>query len=368
MHPQSSKKPENLILASLVWILPNSIGIGPESVHICRIVRALTCGALAGLLATPGFSQDFEASGFSMRNHAPLSALIGVPDRWPDGTDHSAELSWNTASHAMSAVGGDEQLMLDGETQTLSVRMQKRVSSWVQLGFSIPWMQHSGGYLDSFIDGWHDFFGLPEGIRPQTPDNDLRYVYENDGVPIFELDERKSGLGDLQLGMALDLGTIGKAGLTSYLGRIPWKLTFNLKLPTGDAEKLTGSGNIDLATGFGIRSPGGSRIDWWLDMGLVWPGDVDIAGLNSSGQIYYYDGAISWRALTRLDLILQLAGHSALYQSGVTMLGEPAMQLGAGAMWHVSEKYALRFGFFEDLRTESAPDFAIELALVFKRF
>lgn len=342
--------------------------VGPEPLRIYGIMRFFGFIAVTGLLGNPVDAQNYEASGFSMRNHAPFSALIGVPNRWPDGTAHMGEISWNTASHAMHEVGGDEQLMLDGETQTLSVRMQKRVSSRIQLGFSIPWMQHSGGYLDSFIDGWHDFFGLPEGIRPQTPDNDLRYVYENDGVPILELDERKSGLGDLQLGMALDLGTAGKTGSTSYLGRIPWKLTLNLKLPTGDAEKLTGSGNIDVATGFGIRSPGGSGIDWWLDMGLVWPGDVDIAGLNSSGQIYYYDGAISWRALTRLDLILQLAGHSALYQSDVTMLGEPALQLGVGAMWHVSEIYALRFGFFEDLRAESAPDFAIELALVFKRF
>jgi hypothetical protein len=50
------------------------------------------------------------------------------------------------------------------------------------------------------------------------------------------------------------------------------------------------------------------------------------------------------------------------------MLGEPAMQLGVGAMWHVSEKYAMRFGFFEDLIAESAPDFGIEMAVIFKRF
>jgi len=304
-----------------------------------------------------------------MRNHAPFSALIGIPNRWPDGTDHSAELSWNTSNHSMLDVtdNSDEYLMLDGETQTLSARMQTRLSSKVQLGVDIPWLQHSGGYLDSVIDAWHDLFGLPEGIRPLTPNDQLNYVYEKNGVEVFQLDERKSGLGDIQIAMALDLGTIGDSE-SSYLGRVPWKLTFNLKLPTGEVEKLTGSGNVDVAAGVGIRSPGGARLDWWLDMGLVWPGDVDIVGLDSSGQIYYYDGAVAWRLLTNLDLLLQLAGHTALYQANVTMLGEPAMQLGVGAMWHVSDKFAMRFGFFEDLRAESAPDFGIELAFVFKHF
>lgn len=349
-------------------ILPNSKGVGPESARYGNIAGFITSVAAAGLLGGPAAAQDFEASGFSMRNHAPLSAIIGVPARWPDATDHRTEISWNTASHAMLEVDGDEYLMLDGETQTLSVRMQRHFASRVQLGFSIPWIKHSGGYLDSFIDGWHDFFGLPEGIRPQTPDNDLMYVYENAGTTILELDEQKSGFGDLQLGMAIEVGAFGDEQSTSYLRRIPLRLTFNLELPTGDADKLTGNGNTDIAAGLGLRSPDGSGFGWWLDMGVVWPGDVDIAGLNTSGQVYYYDGAVSWRALRRLDLLLQLAGHTALYQSDVTMLGEPAVQLGIGALWHISEHYALRFGFFEDLRAESAPDFAIEMSVIIKQF
>lgn len=369
MRPQLLRKPvSHSYRKPRLRILPNLAGAGPARIQIYRIATIIISSALASLLAEPIFAQNFKASGFGMRNHAPFSALIGIPNRWPDGTHHSAELSWNTSNHAMLEVANDEYLMLDGETQTLSARIQKRVSPRVQLGIEIPWLQHSGGYLDSTIDAWHDLFGLPEGIRPQTPDNDLIYVYENDGVQVFELDERKSGFGDIQIAMGLDLGAIGDSESSFLLSRIPWKLTFNLKVPTGDVEKLTGSGNVDVAAGVGVRSPGGERFDWWLDMGLVWPGDVDIVGLDSSGQIYYYDGAVAWRFLTNLDLLLQIAGHTAPYQTNVTMLGEPAMQLGVGAMWHVSEKYAMRFGFFEDLRAESAPDFGVEIAVIFKRF
>ncbi len=369
MRPQLLRKPVNRSYGKTrLRILPNLAGAGPERVQIYRIAAIIMSSAVIGVLTGPVCAQNFEASGFGMRNHAPFSALIGIPNRWPDGTEHSAELSWNTSNHAMLEVTDDERLMLDGETQTLSVRLQKRFSSRVQLGIDIPWLQHSGGYLDGVIEGWHDLFGLPEGIRPQTPDNDLMYVYEKNGVQLFQLDESKSGLGDIQLAMGLDLGAVGNSGSSSYLSRIPWKLAVNLKIPTGDPEKLTGSGNVDVAAGVGIRSPGGSRLNWWLDMGLIWPGDVDIVGLDTAGQIYYYDTAVAWRLLTSLDLLLQLAGHTALYQSNVTMLGEPALQLAIGAMWHVSDKYAMRFGFFEDLRAESAPDFGIEISLIFKHF
>ena len=370
MHPQMFKKPvSHRHRTPQQGNLVKLVGAIRKRGQIYRIAALISSGTLIGLLAAPVFAQEFKASGFGMRNHAPFSALIGIPNRWPDGTGHSAEISWNTSNHAMLEVTeGGEYLMLDGETQTLSARLQKRFSSRFQLGIDIPWLQHSGGYLDGVIDAWHDLFDLPEGIRPQTPDNALMYVYENDGTQVFQLNERKSGVGDVQLSMSIDLGGIDDTVSSSYWSRIPWNLTFNLKIPTGDADKLTGSGNADIATGVGVRSPGGSRLDWWLNLGVVWPGDVDIVGLDSSGQIFYYDGAIAWRILTKLDVLLQLAGHSAPYQSDVTMLGEPAMQLGVGAMWHVSEKYAMRFGFFEDLRAESAPDFGIEIAFVVKRF
>ncbi len=369
MGPQLLRKPvKHSYGKARLRILPNLASAGPERRQIYRIASVIMSSVLIGLLAEPVYAQAFEASGFGMRNHSPFSALIGIPNHWPDGTDHSAELSWNTSNHSMLEGAGDESLMLDGETQTLTIRMQKRFSSRVQLGIEIPWLQHSGGYLDGVIDSWHDLLGLPEGIRPQTPDNDLMYVYEKNGVQVFQLNERKSGLGDIQIAMGLDLGALGKSGSSSYLNRIPWKLAVNLKVPTGDVEKLTGSGNVDVAAGVGVRSPGGSRLAWWLDMGLVWPGDVDIAGLDSSGQIYYYNSAVAWRLLANLDLLLQLAGHTALYQANITMLGEPSLQLGIGAMWHVSDKYAMRFGFFEDLRAESAPDFGIEMAFIFKRF
>ena len=76
---------------------------------------------------------------------------------------------------------------------------------------------------------------------------------------------------------------------------------------------------------------------------------------------------MTWRALKALDLIVEVAGNSALYRTDLGNIGEPVAQLALGGLWHLSENYGLRIGFFEDLRANSAPDFGLELSLVVKR-
>lgn len=354
----------------MIRILPNSGRIGPECLpHFRASDSAKLVCALLWLVAPPIWGQDFAASTFVMRNYSPFSALIGVPGRWPDGTNTAAELSWNISNHSLAAVGTSESLLLDGETHTLTARMQHRFFKRFEAGVEIPWIHHSGGFLDGAIDAWHEAFGLSEGIRPNMPNDDLRYLYTaNNGIESVRFEDSSSGFGDLRLAAAFDLGSIDAAVDAAYLSRMPVRLTLHAKAPTGNVEKLTGSGHADFAAGLGVRSPPGtgSRFHWWLDAGIVWPGAVDIAGLDTKAQVFYYDAAIAWRALGALDVLLEIAGNSALYRSELESLGEPVAQLAFGGLWHTGERFGLRFGLFEDIRTHSAPDFGLELTLVIK--
>jgi hypothetical protein len=316
-------------------ILPNFTRAGPDrlwapvpaDLRRTMLGKTLLAGILFLTAGATAQAQNYQASGFVLRNNAPFSAIIGVPGRWPNDTNQTAELSWNISNQSLSQENDRESLFLDGETQTLQLRFQYRPLSRVNIGIEIPWIYHSGGFLDNTIDTWHDIFGLSEGIRPQTPRNDLKFRYERDDSQSANLDDSTSGIGDIDLGLVVDLGSAGSID-ASYLHQLTWALTFNLEAPTGDADKLTGNGHTDLAAGLRARSPlkDASRYSWWLDLGLVWPGDVDIAGLNSSGQVFYYDAALAWRAHRRLDILLQVAGNSPLYQSGLKMLGRPAAQ------------------------------------------
>ena len=327
-------------------------------------------GILLELPAPVAHGQEFEASSFVLRNHSPFSAIIGIPGRWPDGTNNIAELSWNVSSHSFYENDGAESLLLDGETQTISARLQHRFSSRIQLGADIPWLVHSGGFLDSTIDAWHDLTGLPEGARPQMENDDLQYIYAASGANAFLLNESTSGIGDIQVTLGIALGKPDKPASASYFTQLGWILKLSTDLPTGDAEKLTGNGSADLAAGFGVRSPRSdvARLNWWLDLGLAWPGEVDIEGLATAGQVFYYDAALAWRIRKRFDILGQIAGTSGLYQSDIKMLGRPTAQLALGGLWHIFDNYGLRFGFTEDIRANTAPDVGFEITLIFKAF
>jgi hypothetical protein len=335
-----------------------------------RLKSVLLAGILLELLSSAAAGQNFESSAFVLRNYSPFSAIIGIPGRWPDGTNNIAELGWNVSNHSFYENNGPESLLLDGETQTLSARLQHRFARRVQVGASLPWLNHSGGFMDSTIDNWHDITNLPEGIRPQLEQNDLNYIYNVSGVDLFVLDEPASGIGDLQIGLAIDLGALDLPATTAYRKRLGWRLNLNAELATGDADKLTGSGDTDVAAGVGVRSPKSetARIDWWVDMGIAWPGDVKIEGLYTSGQVFYYDAALAFQVHRRFDILAQVAGNSGLYQSNIKMLGRPAAQVALGGMWHIFDHYALRFGITEDIRADTAPDIGIDVSLIFKAF
>jgi len=347
-------------------ILPNRRATGPAK-FLCTFLT------LAGAVFSAADAREPEATGFVMQNHAPFPALIGVPGRWPDTSDDTFDLTWNASSHSMTAGNDAFRIVADGETHSLTARVQFDLWRRLRIGLQMPWIQHSGGFMDDAIDAWHDLFSLPEGIRPQVDQDQLNYVLQRDGANLFRLNESVSGVGDLRLGIAVELGSFQRFArpetVAGYFLRAPWRVVLNVKLPTGDPDRVTGSGNRDFSVGLGWRSPDAlaARLRWWIDFGAVLPGDVDIPGLETEAQALYYDSALTWRIVPRLDAILQVAGNSSLYASDASILGDSALQLAVGGLWHVSPRFGLRFGIFEDLLSETAPDFGVELSLLVRR-
>lgn len=342
-------------------IVPKAMRMGPASRH--RWSRCCCRALLLALAwaATAGAATDMPR--FPLADRGPLNGLLGMPDGWVRPGGPAAELGWQAANNAMGQQSGGEALLLDGETHTVTLRWQRQFGGRLSLGLALPWMAHGGGFLDGAIDDWHDALGLSDGIRPDLPGNDLRYEYARDGRPAFAVDDATSGLGDLRTAAALRLVSPGD-------GRLTVDVTADLKWPTGEARRLTGSGGTDLALGLRLALPpdaaaaGAGRFGWSAQAGLMWPGDADDPLPPPAGQVWYYDAALAWAVAAPLDLIVQAQGHSGAWQSGLKMLGQEALQLGVGALWRVGGRYSLRLGVFEDIRTDTTPDFALELALV----
>lgn len=327
-----------------------------------RRATGVTCAWLLAVLVIPGAHAGAER--FPMSDTGPLNRLLGVPDGWVRQDGPTAEISWTAANNATGqkvspqadGEAGDEALLLDGETHTVTLRWQRQLGDRLSLGLQLPWLSHSGGFLDSAIDEFHDIFGMSEGIRPDRPENDLRYVYQRNGVVAFDLTHAESGIGDIRSSGALRVADFGG---------VATELTADIDWPTGDADKLTGSGGTDVALGLRLSQGGTERtLDWSVQAGLLWPGDADAPLPPAQSQIAWYDGALAWAATNHVDLLLQVQGHTAAWRSDLRMTGESALLLGAGALWRFNERYGVRFGFFEDLRTDTTADIAFELSLV----
>jgi hypothetical protein len=339
-------------------IVPKATSAGPE---VSRGGVGGTCLACCVLVlgVTSGSAQADGMGRFLIGERGPFNALVGIPQGWPDFAGSSVGIGWNMASHAMAEESGTEGLLLDGETHALTLRVQRQVAPRLVLGLSLPWIAHGGGFLDPFIDGWHDAFGLSEGIRPELPRDELRFVYVRDGTERFVLDDATSGIGDLRSAAVLRL-----AGEPDAPGALRLDLTAEIKWPTGDADRLTGSGSTDFAAGMRLSGQATPSLAWALDAGLLWPGTVELPLPAAAGQVPYYEAVLAWAAFESVELIVQVNGHAGVYRSGLDALGGQTLQLGAGATWRLGERYGLRFGVFEDIRTDTAPDFAMELAVV----
>ncbi len=326
------------------------------------VVAGLATLCALSAFALPACAEDALAlQRFPLFNRAPFTAILGIPDGWVDAGGPAAELSWDIANNASIQQAGDERLELDGETHTLTLRLQHRYGRRLSFGAEVPWIAHNGGFLDRPIDAWHETFGLHEGIRPLLPTGQLQFVYIREGVQEVALDDATSGLGDVRTSAAWSLfGGGGEPLRADLLADIEW--------PTGDPDRLTGSGSTDVAAGLRLArpaSPPGSRFGWSLTGGLVWPGDVDPPLPAASARIVYYDAALSWAAARSFDLVLQVQGNTAAYRSDLEMLGSSAMQLGGGFLWRFSNRFGVRLGIFEDIRTDTAPDFATQLSLFY---
>jgi hypothetical protein len=343
-------------------IVPKSPRAGPARRRGTRRALAVLLALQAAAPIAVHAGPQSGSARLPMSDHSPFTGILGLPDGWTGAASPDAEIAWIVANDAVGQQTASESLLFDGETHVLELRAQRRIGERLRLGVEVPWISHGGGFLDRAIDNWHDAFGLDQGIRPSLPTGELSYLYARDGAQTVALQNYAAGLGDVTTSAAW---TLAGAGAGPDALRV--ELTGDVQWATGDTDKLTGNGATDVAAGLSLTAPatGDGRFGWSARAGILWPGEADPALPTTAGQVYYYEGSLSWRLVPSLDLALQALGHSGAWQSGLKLLGSRSLQLGGGGTWRFGRRYGLRAAVFEDLRTDTASDFTMEIALLY---
>lgn len=326
--------------------------------HLVSLVSLLLAGLPGAVSAQP----DLLSEPFAVRNQNPFVLAYGLPvSTSPEPLSQGASsLQWrlDMTNNSKDSETSREQILLDGETYNAALVYQRGFADGWQLGLVLPVIGHHSGFMDNFIERWHDTFGLSNGDREEWPKNRVYFSYTRDGVNEVSLDNGTTGIGDLQLQVSRPLFSTAGGGL--------WRWHASLELPTGDADRLQGSGSTDLALWVSGDSPGlisSWDIGGYLHAGVVRTGDGDLLSGHVKRSVWFGGAGLHWMPWSWLMLKAQLDVHGAVYDSELDQLGKRSVLLTTGGTIPLDKQGgAIDLSIGENLATDAVPDFMINLA------
>jgi len=318
---------------------------------------------VALVLLLPFYSAEAaEVRAFYNINQLPFKQIFGLPSL--DNSPLTEAGKWrlnfiaNLSNTYEVTTEASEQIVTDVETFRGSLIVSYAPWDNWQLSVEVPYISHNGGFLDDFIYEWHDFFSMPQNGRSKDNSDELQISYLSDSGSSFEMDNSRSGFGDIRINGAYTR---------------PWKnraLIFSteMKFPTGDYDKLTGSGGYDFSLGLTLNDPtslGKYRITLYGGLATIFLGDID-GDLASEQNNFAVTGrvGIGWQATRLIQLKLQLDGLSSLYDNDLEEMHDPSLQVVMGTSLTFTDDMYLDISVAEDLDTTTAPDVAFQLAFV----
>ncbi len=327
-----------------------------------RTATSLTTAVTAFALATLSAAIPARAEAwFPMRNHNPFLQVFGLPagepaSLQPEGT-YRYRVSLAIANHAEQDQTALESGETDGESYFLDLTYRYGLRDGLELGVDVPLVAHAGGFLDGPIENWHDLWGLSNSRRSGPRDQiDYRYVAPDGDT--YRLQSSEAGIGDIRLGAALRLGNPGR--------KRAWALRAGVKLPTGDADKLLGSGAVDYYLSLHLDdrySLAGRELRVSALAGTLFPGDGDTVPAEQRDAVGFVGMALAWQASRRWSLMAQVNGESAYYDSDLEILGANSVQLTVGGAYRARSGLSVRFGVVEDILGNATSDIAFQVAM-----
>ena len=319
------------------------------------VISAVVFGAVSSVSADARLDEPL-----AVRNEQPLAHIANIPTARSGLNISAGNTEWrmdiDVANNFVRDDNGRETLVLDGESQRYQFGIRHGLNDRWEVGVTVPWISYNGGIADNFIEGWHNFWNLPDGDRPDHPTGKLQFLYQRDGATELDFHRATSGIGDVQFNAAYQW---------LHADRTDIAVAITLTAPTGSADKLTGndSGNVGVALAATQRQLFGLPLTATANIGALWLPEGDVLAAQQKNTVWFASGEIGWAATQDLRFKIQLDANSALYDSTLTALGSDALQLLLGGSLRLTQKWILDAAIGEDIRVDTAPDVIFHLAL-----
>lgn len=196
------------------------------------------------------------------------------------------------------------------ETQRLALSDRRGLGNGLEASIDIPVIARDGGIMDKLIANYHDLIGdthtTPDdaiGRDHVTPYHSDVYFTRPNGADVVDL-QSTAGLGDTQLTLKKSLWASGSTAAAIRAG---------LKLPTGSASKVLGSGAVDGGLDLDLQASLSSRWALFGNGSYVWMGKDDTFDGYAQRHMAHGAFAIEYYASTHTSWVLQ----NDLGQAGV---------------------------------------------------
>lgn len=321
-------------------------------------LRGTLVGMLVLTMAGPAHAQ-FRLAPLEVRNISPVVQLYGLPRALGA---HVAEATTQQAraelvSTFTSERDGDTFAFFDGETHVFSYRLRGALAEQWEWGVELPYVRHTAGELDGFIDGFHRMFGLHEGGRELARRDRLDFLIRKGDRVYVDFDDSASHIGDVRAFVGRQLvADPGRALAVRAMA----------KLPTGNLATLSGSGATDLSLWAEYADHdllSGLGLHLSLAGGVTKLGRGDLLPQQQRKWAGFGHIGLALPVGNRLVLNAQLDAHTAMIESSVPLVAEGGFLGTIGGRVGINDKLWLDVSIIEDLHNQSAADVVFQFSV-----
>lgn len=315
---------------------------------------------MGGAVAAAESGTALGGDPLRVRNLAPATYLFGLPRPLGESlAPGAAELTFSVehANNFTAQVSDDLAVLFDGSTTVSSLALRRGAGQRWEWGLEVPFVHHSGGFTDGFIEDFHDLFGFPEANRKDVPRGRLEYRVLYRGEELINVTDEGGHLGDVR-------GWFGYRLLENPARQLAVRAM--VEAPTGRTDDLTGSDGTDVTAALELVEHGWlAALDTSVTMMAAVTAPEQSGPLSELQKDLVLSGhlGVHYALTPRIALRAQLDGHSDVIDSGVSAFGGAALLGTLGGSFTLSQATRLDVGLVEDLTPDHAPDVVFLLNL-----
>ncbi len=311
----------------------------------------LRAAVLAILLLCPLNAFASSEGPLQIKNQYPLFLHVSQPYLEKAEMESSMSYSLSHSSTYTVQSSGRWIMNLDMEITELNFRYKRIFNDFIEIGLDIPVIYTGAGFMDGFLENYHDTFGFNDYGRSTRPSNDFLYEVRQDGNLIVQ-GKSGLGLGDIRLALKKPLITSNDLNLS---------IKADVELPVGDANKGFGNGSVDAGLSILLDKRISDKIMTYLNFGGILAGDVRGHQTIDMDDFIFGGAAVEAHINEKLSLLAQVMGQTPIYpKTDLTTVDDDTWMIALGGRYHVG-KGSLELSLTEDLNTAAAPDFIVNL-------